>query len=261
MKTVCFVFLLSSGSLVFPAGLLAQQPVGKARSEEPLDPLKRVERIIQNAETAGQQLEKKDPGQTTQELQQQILKDIDALLNQPPPPNPMGGGGGGGGSSSSSSSSGGGGSSSSGNSGGSGGGQSSGGGSSAGGPRPQGNNPQAQGGQPQGTGSPTAKPGQPGSGPMGANSQQQPMGTGDGQLGTPMAKPSRGNGSGDKKSKKPMDVPPEQLSEMSRGIWGHLPAQLRQELDHYYRDQFMPRYSDLLRQYYASIAEASQPRE
>ena len=35
---------------------------------------------------------------------------------------------------------------------------------------------------------------------------------------------------------------------------------LRQEVDHYYRDQFMPRYRDLLQQYYSRLAERERNR-
>jgi hypothetical protein len=45
------------------------------------------------------------------------------------------------------------------------------------------------------------------------------------------------------------------LAEVYKDTWGHLPETLRQEMDLYYREQFMPRYSDLLKQYYASLAE------
>ncbi len=40
-----------------------------------------------------------------------------------------------------------------------------------------------------------------------------------------------------------------------KDIWGHLPDTLRQEIDQYSRDRFMPKYADLLKQYYATIAE------
>ncbi len=38
----------------------------------------------------------------------------------------------------------------------------------------------------------------------------------------------------------------------------HLPETMRQEVDHYYREQFMPRYRELVRQYYNRLAE--QPK-
>jgi hypothetical protein len=47
----------------------------------------------------------------------------------------------------------------------------------------------------------------------------------------------------------------DRMSDVVKDIWGHLPETLRQEVDHYYRDQFMPRYRDLLQQYYSRLAE------
>ena len=37
-------------------------------------------------------------------------------------------------------------------------------------------------------------------------------------------------------------------------VWGHLPDKLRQQVTQYYKEQFMPKYSDLLKQYYSSLA-------
>lgn len=47
----------------------------------------------------------------------------------------------------------------------------------------------------------------------------------------------------------------EAIADMSKDIWGHLPETLRQEMDQYYRDRFMPRYRDLLKEYYNRLAE------
>jgi hypothetical protein len=41
-------------------------------------------------------------------------------------------------------------------------------------------------------------------------------------------------------------------------VWGHLPDKLRQQVTQYYKEQFMPRYSDLLKQYYSSLANTPQ---
>jgi len=41
-------------------------------------------------------------------------------------------------------------------------------------------------------------------------------------------------------------------------VWGNLPDRERQQLTQYYREQFMPRYSELLRQYFSSLAENSR---
>ncbi len=52
--------------------------------------------------------------------------------------------------------------------------------------------------------------------------------------------------------------PPDRLANMSRDVWGHLPEAMRQEVDHYYRDKFMPRYREMLQQYYTRLAEAER---
>src|SRR5262249_32979279 len=45
------------------------------------------------------------------------------------------------------------------------------------------------------------------------------------------------------------------LEELYKDVWGHLPETLRQEMNQYAREQFMPKYGDLLKQYYATSAE------
>jgi hypothetical protein len=45
------------------------------------------------------------------------------------------------------------------------------------------------------------------------------------------------------------------LADVYKDVWGHLPEKLRQEMDQYSREQFMPKYNELLKQYYATIAE------
>jgi hypothetical protein len=83
--------------------------------------------------------------------------------------------------------------------------------------------------------------------------------------GPPIPKKSRTASSG--------DVPPsgrmqartasaDSLADVVKDIWGQLPDTLRQEVDHYYREQFMPRYRDLLQQYYLRLSETERrPRE
>ena len=55
--------------------------------------------------------------------------------------------------------------------------------------------------------------------------------------------------------------PPARLADMNRDVWGHLPPTLRQEVDHYYRDRFMPRYQELLQQYYSQLAESKRTEQ
>jgi hypothetical protein len=52
--------------------------------------------------------------------------------------------------------------------------------------------------------------------------------------------------------------PADSLADVAKDIWGNLPDTLRQEFDHYYREQFMPRYRDLLQQYYLRLAETER---
>jgi hypothetical protein len=44
------------------------------------------------------------------------------------------------------------------------------------------------------------------------------------------------------------------LADLYKDVWGHLPETLRQEMDQYSREQFMAKYNELLKQYYATIA-------
>ena len=45
------------------------------------------------------------------------------------------------------------------------------------------------------------------------------------------------------------------MADLSKDVWGHLPEALRQQMDAYARETFMLKYQDLLRQYYATLAE------
>lgn len=72
----------------------------------------------------------------------------------------------------------------------------------------------------------------------------EPMGTkSEPASGTP------GTGS----SRTPPTLPLE--DSFSKQVWGHLPEKMRQQVSQYYRDQYMPRYSEMLKQYYSSLAE------
>jgi len=45
----------------------------------------------------------------------------------------------------------------------------------------------------------------------------------------------------------------------TKQIWGHLPEQMRQQMTQYYREQFVSKYGELLRQYYSSLSERNKP--
>jgi len=52
------------------------------------------------------------------------------------------------------------------------------------------------------------------------------------------------------------------LSDLFRnGIWGHYPDMRRQEMDAYQRERFLQRYEDLLRQYYRTLSEQNRKRD
>ena len=226
-------------------------------SEEDVDVHKTAERIAENAQKASDRLKEKDPGADTRKIQDEIVKDIDALIkkaqNPPPPmnsdmspmtppppksdmmPPPMGNNGGGkqpkpgmnGGGAPPKSSGGGG--SSDGNK----------------GDRRSRRERRPRGQSPMGMDDPVGKGGPGGMNPMAAAAEPKDVGR---------EKPSR-DGMGDRFGKASPKRQNDKLSDLYRDLWGHLPDRMRQEMDLYYREKFMPRYSELLRQYYASLAE------
>jgi len=224
------------GLLLGVLQLSAQGDDEPAPKEE--SPIERAERILKEQAAVSKNLEQKDVGDATQKAQSQVLKDLDALLKSPPPP-----------PSNKSSKS-----------------------DSSNSPKNQpmpmtGNKSQSQpmpsDGPPmsrrekrtQQQSKSEPKNGQPMPMTMTKN-QPMPMG----KMGDPM--PLTKNDPMQKQSpnglanpEKTLPSQANRIAEMGKGIWGHLPETLRQEMDLYYRDQFMPRYGDLLREYYSSIAE------
>lgn len=217
---------------VRPAG--SRDPVPPADPAE--DPVAVVARIIKNGEAAGDRLAAADTGADTRTTQKTILKDIDALINrQDDDPPPKGGEGGE--------------------------------------PPPDGKpdqKPNDMGGMDQGGQQPKGKGG------------RKPRGKGDTNPGQPMTGDDPGRPAGDKPGSKnepaagakpgdPKDgmagavveAKPDGKSsrptlplddEVNKEVWGHLPDKLRQQVTQYYKEQFMPRYTDLLKQYYSSLA-------
>ena len=100
-----------------------------------------------------------------------------------------------------------------------------------------------------GMGEPMAKVNPGGKDPMPAKLEPK-----EGPMGGAKDKPS-GDGLGDRFGKQSPKRENDRLADLYKDVWGHLPDRLRQEMDLYYREQFMPRYSELLRRYYASLAE------
>lgn len=204
------------------------EPDNKETEAEKDDPAKIADRIANNSKSAVDRLAMNDPGKETQNVQEKILRDIDKLLNQPPPP-PMGGGGGGGMPPPMSGDM----------------------------PPPMGGNqPMSQ--KPMGGQKPMPMGGnQPMPMPMGGN---QPMPMPMGQQPMPMGQqPMGGNQPGIAGQTTPKQIIPLD-DRVVKEVWGHLPPNLRQKMNQYYQEQFMPRYSDMLKQYYAELAEREKKK-
>jgi hypothetical protein len=222
---------------------------------EPLSPEKIAERIQQNTKAAADRLSESDPGDETRKKQSQALKDLDELLKQAQ--NPMGGGQGQQKDDMSQQ----------------GEQQSKGGGSPMGGGMPKGGSPKGggksgksgSGQQPQKQGwrdrngqdpggSAQKQPGTPqqakGQEPAGKD-QPQTLGKNDPKN----AGNNPGMGAGKGAPALPLD------DTITKQVWGHLPERLRQQMSQYYKEQFMPKYSDMLRQYYASLAEREKAQK
>ena len=233
----------------------------KAESDRDEEETKIFDRLTKNSKKAEERIGKPDLGDETRQVEKDILKDIEELIKrmQQPPQNSDS-------SQSDSSSS----SSSSDSSSSSGGSSSSSGQSSS---QPQ--SGQKSGGsglsrqerreqrrQQQGKGSSGSKQEKSNSGtnvtqnsgnPKAGSGNPKPMDTGN-----PM-KPDQNNRQASTGGRPPAnpksppsDSPP---SGMYKDVWGHLPEKMRQEMDAYFKERFMPRYSDLLKEYYSTISE------
>jgi len=55
--------------------------------------------------------------------------------------------------------------------------------------------------------------------------------------------------------------PTSKQADLFKDIWGHLPEQMRMEMDAYSRERYMAKYSDLLKQYYSRLAEKGRRTE
>jgi hypothetical protein len=70
----------------------------------------------------------------------------------------------------------------------------------------------------------------------------------------PNAKGTEGGAGGAPKDKMAVKPSLPLDEDVAKEVWGHLPDKLRQQVTQYYKEQFMPRYTDLLKQYYSSLA-------
>jgi hypothetical protein len=232
------------------ADLPVAPPPRPAAPREAEDPAVVVERIIANSKAVTEKLAKTETGEPTQTTQATILKDIDALIDRQENPPPSGGGGGendqndqkdqnqqnqnqqnqGQGS----------------------------GGMGKGGQQPadgQGGGQQSRGRRPRGG---KDKGGQPGGQEManaGGKNDPQPGGAKAGETGPKGPKGATPGAAGGTDPTTPPPRPTVPLDdEVAKEVWGHLPDKVRQQVTQYYREEFMPRYAELLKQYYSSLA-------
>ena len=47
----------------------------------------------------------------------------------------------------------------------------------------------------------------------------------------------------------------EHCEEVAKEVWGHLPDKLRQQMSQYYKEDFTPKYAELLKLYYSSLSD------
>ena len=50
------------------------------------------------------------------------------------------------------------------------------------------------------------------------------------------------------------------IADVYKDVWGHLPESLRGEMNAYYRERFMVKYKDLIEQYYSTISEKARKK-
>lgn len=59
---------------------------------------------------------------------------------------------------------------------------------------------------------------------------------------------------------KTLDAERARRQQLSKDVWGHLPPALRDKLLNVYSDKYLPKYEDLVRRYYESLAERNRKR-
>jgi hypothetical protein len=125
-------------------------------------------------------------------------------------------------------------------------------------PQPGGKTRERRGGPPRPMGNREAgdNPGRASTPPSAPPARPAPPGDRPGDApGQPGANPDQARGA---TMPRVADAAPSRLADFDRDVWGHLPDALRQEVDQYYRERFMPRYQELIRQYYSRLAEADR---
>jgi hypothetical protein len=248
-----------------------QQPAGKDKKETDDKARDTVARVAKDMQTAEQRLKKTDPGEVTRKIQRDVVDGLDELIKQSGSPQ----GGSGGGKSSKKQDA---------------GGQPKSGSSKGGrandktgrqdkqlGSKDQvdandmGQQGRAKGGK---DGGPQAmkkdqgkgdgkdgKDDKPGAGKEGGKKDDESGGQKGLAKGNEPGKDG-GRQGGLASAKNEKSRPNSSLTaETYRADWGHLPLTKRLEMDAYSKERFMPRYDEVLQQYYRTIAEQGQKKD
>lgn len=178
-----------------------------------------LQRVVQNVHKVDERLAKNDLGESTQQTQRDILKDLESLIQRNENPPPQGGGGGGGDAQ---------------------------------------QNQQQQSGQQGASKSKNQRAGSKFSRRQrrGSKSGSEQRAGKDGKSGEKQAGGKNGtNGNGGGGGNKD-DRARNKNADQYKDVWGHLPQTLRAKMDAYSNPQpFMPKYDDLIKRYYRTIAE------
>lgn len=185
----------------------------------------KFDRVATGMRSASKKLDGKETGDETTKIQEQVIRDLDDLIKQLQNPPPSGGGGGGGGS--------------------------SGGGSSKSGKNGDGGQQQRAGGR----------------GASGRGTNRQPQG------GTPKQQAEGGGieqGGKDRKDAEDSDERTDSerkvVAEAARkkkleiDVWGHLPPHLRDQLLNTYGERMLPKYEQLVKQFYEALSEQTETK-
>lgn len=178
----------------------------------------KLDRAAKGMRTAGEKLDGDQTGSDTRKIQEQVIKDLDDLINQlqNPPPPPQGGGGGG-----------------------------SGGGSSSSAGKSGQSTMQKMG------------PGQ--------SSRSQQQGQAQGAGAEKKASREEKAGGQDKKnaegsserteSERKASEEAARKKKLEMDVWGHLPPHLRDQLLNTYGERMLPKYQQLVKQFYEALSE------
>jgi len=228
------------------------------RAAEPVTPQEEeseiLQRVVANVHRVGERLAKNDLGEATQQTQRDILKDLDSLIQRNENPPPQGGG--------QQNQNNGGGEDNQNNK-----GQQGGGGQQdqkpqGGGQKSQG---QGKGGQNSSAGGGGGKTGvRPGTGSQSGTQQRHSngksgadkrVGKDDKKIGGKNGKNGK-NGNGGRGGDKDDRARNKNADLDKQGVWGHLPQTLRAQMDAYSNPHpFIPKYDELIKRYYRTIAE------